>query len=37
LKENETDITDVNNLIYDAATILTETINEPGKTVTLGK
>ena len=25
------DITDINNLIYAAATIITQTLNEPGK------
>jgi hypothetical protein len=33
LKENETDITDINHLIYAAATIITEIITKPGKTV----
>jgi len=29
LKEDESDITDINNLIYDAATIMTQTMNRP--------
>jgi hypothetical protein len=31
LEEEEMDITDVNNLIYAAATIMTQTLNEPRK------
>jgi len=31
LDEVEIDITDINNLIYTAATILTQTLNEPSK------
>ena len=31
LLEEEMDITDVNNLIYAAATIITQTLNEPSK------
>jgi hypothetical protein len=31
LEEDEMDITDINNLIYDAATIMTQTLNEPSK------
>ena len=31
LKEDEMDITDINNLIYAAATIMTQTLNEPSK------
>jgi hypothetical protein len=33
LKEDETDITDINHLIYAAATVITERINKPGKKV----
>jgi hypothetical protein len=33
LKENETDIADINRFIYAAATVVTETITKPGKTV----
>jgi hypothetical protein len=33
LKENETDITDLNHLIYAAATVITEKVTKPGKTV----
>jgi hypothetical protein len=33
LKENETDITDINHLIYAAATVITEKVTKPGKTV----
>ena len=29
LEEEEMDITDINNLIYAAATIITQTLNEP--------
>jgi hypothetical protein len=29
LEEDEMDITDINNLIYAAATIMTQTLNEP--------
>ena len=31
LEENELDITDINNLIYTAATIMTQTLNEPSR------
>ena len=31
LEEEEMDITDINNLIYAAATIITQTLNEPSK------
>ena len=31
LEEDEMDITDKNNLIYAAATIMTQTLNEPSK------
>jgi hypothetical protein len=31
LEENDSDITDINNLIYAAVTIITETVNEPSK------
>jgi hypothetical protein len=31
--ENETDITDLNHLIYAAATVITEKVTKPGKTV----
>ena len=31
LLEDETDITDINNLIYAAATIMTQALNEPSK------
>jgi len=31
LEEDEMDVTDINNLIYAAATIITQTLNEPGK------
>jgi len=31
LLEDEMDITDINNLIYAAATIMTQTLNEPSK------
>jgi len=31
LEEDEMDITDLNNLIYAAATIVTQTLNEPSK------
>jgi hypothetical protein len=31
LKENETNITDINHLIYAAATGIAEAITEPGK------
>ena len=30
-EEEEMDVTDINNLIYAAATIITQTLNEPGK------
>jgi len=33
LKENETDITDVNHFIYATETVTAEIIAEPGKTV----
>jgi hypothetical protein len=33
LKENETDITDINHLMYAAATVITERITKPGKKV----
>jgi len=33
LKENETDIADINRFIYVAATVVTETITKPDKTV----
>jgi hypothetical protein len=33
LKENENDITDLNHLIYAAATVITEKVIRPGKTV----
>jgi hypothetical protein len=33
LEEDEMDITDINNLIYAAATIITQTLNEPGKRI----
>jgi hypothetical protein len=32
LEEDEMDITDINHLIYAAATIMTQTLNEPSKT-----
>ena len=31
LEEDEMNVTDINNLIYAAATILTLTLNEPSK------
>ena len=31
LEEDEMDITDINNVIYAAATIMTQTLNEPSK------
>jgi hypothetical protein len=31
LEEEEMDITDINNLIHAAATIITQTLNEPSK------
>ena len=31
LEEDEMNITNLNNLIYAAATIMTQTLNEPGK------
>ena len=31
LEEDEIDITDIKNLIYAAATIITQTLNEPSK------
>jgi hypothetical protein len=33
LKENETDMTDINHLIYAAATVITEKVTKLGKTV----
>jgi hypothetical protein len=33
MKENETDITDINHLIHAAATVIAETIARRGKTV----
>ena len=33
LEEDETDVTDINKLIYAAATIITQTLNEPGKRI----
>ena len=33
LEEDEMDITDINNLIYAAATIITQTLHEPGKRI----
>jgi hypothetical protein len=33
LKENEIEITDINHLIYAAATVITEEVTKPGKTV----
>jgi hypothetical protein len=33
LKENETDVTDLNHLIYAAATVIMEKVTKPGKTV----
>jgi hypothetical protein len=33
MKENETDITDLNHLIYAAATVIMEKVTKPGKTV----
>jgi hypothetical protein len=33
LKENENDITDINHLIYAAATVITEKVAKPGKMV----
>ena len=33
LEEGEMDITDINNLIYAASTIITQTLNEPGKRI----
>jgi hypothetical protein len=33
LKENEIEITDINHLIYAAATVITEKVTKPGKTV----
>ena len=33
LEEDEMDITDINNLIYAAATIITQNLNEPGKRI----
>ena len=31
LEEDEMNITDINNLIYVAATVMTQTLNEPSK------
>jgi hypothetical protein len=31
LKEDETDVTDINHLIHAAATVITESISKPGK------
>jgi len=31
LEEDKMNITDINNLIYGAATIMTQTVNEPSK------
>jgi len=31
LEEDEMNITDINNMIYGAATIMTQTLNEPNK------
>jgi len=31
LEDDEMNITDINNLIYAAATIMTQTLNEPSK------
>jgi hypothetical protein len=33
LKENETDITDINHLKYAAATVIAEKVAKPGNTV----
>jgi hypothetical protein len=33
LKENETVITDLNHLVYAAATVITEKVTKPGKAV----
>jgi len=33
LEEDEMDITDTNNMIYTAATIITQTLNKPGKRI----
>jgi len=33
LEEDEMDITDINNLIYAAATVITQTLKEPGKRI----
>ena len=33
LEEDEMNITDINNLMYTAATIITQTLNEPGKRI----
>jgi len=33
LEEDEMDITNINNLIYAAAAIITQTLNEPGKRI----
>jgi hypothetical protein len=33
LEDDEMDITDINNLIYAAATIITQTLNEPSKRI----
>ena len=31
LEEDEVDMTDINNLIYSPATVMTKTLNEPSK------
>jgi hypothetical protein len=33
LKENENDVTDINHLIYTAATVITDKVAKPGKMV----
>jgi hypothetical protein len=33
VEENETDVTDINHLIYAMAKVITETIIKPGKTM----
>jgi hypothetical protein len=33
LRENETDITDLNHLMYAAATVIMEKVTKPGKMV----
>ena len=37
LEEDEMNITDINNLIYTAATIITQTLNEPSKKTEIEK